>query len=236
MGGALVSDPRLLTGNGGFHFASRHVTLLADATLPGGYGTFDYDDDGSKAGSFPLLEQGVFKNFLHSRETAGGLWKTTKDRSLLCSPAIGCSRASDYSRMPLVRMTNTRLVPGTATLADLISGVDRGMVIATPYSWSMYPARQGFIFGCEAAWLVRKGKLQGLVRNPAYHGATVPFWRSIAAVGCETEIRNEPNCGKGQPGQSISTGHFTPPILAEGVQVFSRRRFRKGKKGGKKCS
>ncbi|MBI5220601.1 MAG: TldD/PmbA family protein [Candidatus Liptonbacteria bacterium] len=236
MGGAIMSDPRFLAGQGEFRLANKCVTLLADATLPGGYGTFNFDDDGVPAANFPLLEQGVFQNFLHSRETAGMLARATKNHELRRSPGIGCSRASDYSRMPLVRMTNTVLVPGEATLKALVAGVDRGLIIATPYSWSMYPFRRGFIFGCEIGWLIKGGKIVGMVRNPAYRGGTVKFWSSIRAVGCESEIHNQPNCGKGQPGQAIGTGHQTPPVLVEGVQVFSRRKFRGGKKGGKKCS
>lgn len=236
MGGDVISDPRFLSDDGSFLFANKCVTLLADATRPGGYGTFSYDDDGSPASCFPLLAQGEFKNFHHSRETAGELFKATGDHMLLTSPAIGCARASDHSRMPLVRMTNTVLVPGQATFGQLISGIDRGLFIATPYAWSMFPDRRGFIFGCEIGRLIRKGKLAGLVRNPAYRGETVPFWRSISAVGCETEFHNQPDCGKGLPAQRIGTGHLTPPVLAEGVQVFSRRRFRNPsrQKGDKK--
>jgi TldD protein len=58
---------------GGFAYGSEHVNMTADATIPGGLGTFGFDDEGVAAQSTPIVRAGNFVGYLTSRETAAAL-------------------------------------------------------------------------------------------------------------------------------------------------------------------
>src|SRR5438874_320061 len=58
---------------GTLRYGSEHVSMTADATVPGGMGTFGWDDDGVPAMRTKLIDRGVFTGYLTSRETAAGL-------------------------------------------------------------------------------------------------------------------------------------------------------------------
>src|SRR5439155_20821029 len=62
-----------LEKRGSFRYGSVHVTIVADATLPGGLGTYGFDDEGIPAQRTIIVERGVFRNYLTSRETAAEL-------------------------------------------------------------------------------------------------------------------------------------------------------------------
>ena len=55
---------------GKLRYASPLVSITADATLPGGLGSFGCDDEGVPAQRVPIIVDGIFQNFLTSRETA----------------------------------------------------------------------------------------------------------------------------------------------------------------------
>ena len=54
----------------GFRYGSDLVDIVADATAPGGMGTFGWDDEGVAAQAVPLVKDGIFVGYLSSRETA----------------------------------------------------------------------------------------------------------------------------------------------------------------------
>jgi TldD protein len=54
---------------GKLRYASPLVSITADATLPGGLGSFGWDDEGVPAQRVPIIVDGVFQNFISSRET-----------------------------------------------------------------------------------------------------------------------------------------------------------------------
>ncbi len=96
---------------GNFAYGSPAVNMTADATIPGGLGTFGYDDEGTPAHSTPIVREGQFIGYLTSRETAAALGQTSN----------GAMRASGWNRIPLIRMTNVSLEPGEWTLEDTAS-------------------------------------------------------------------------------------------------------------------
>ena len=51
-------------------YGSPLVNIDADATAPGGLGTFAYDDEGVPAQNVPIVSAGRFVGYLTSRETA----------------------------------------------------------------------------------------------------------------------------------------------------------------------
>lgn len=196
---------------GSLRYGSDLVSITADASLPGGLGSFGFDDEGVPAHSVPIITDGIFQNFLTNRETAGVVGEASN----------GTSRADGWSHLPLIRMTNISIEPREGSLAEIIGDTDDGIFMTTNSSWSIDDRRINFQFGCETAWRIEKGKLTRLYKNPNYTGITPEFWGSCDAVGGREEwtVWGTPNCGKGQPGQVGRVGHGTSPARFRNVQV-----------------
>jgi TldD protein len=206
--GTSFLDP---TDLGTLRYGSEHMNVTADATTPGGLGTFAFDDEGVPAGREPVVSEGILRSFLGSRETAAQLGLG----------AGGSMRAEGWARMPLVRMTNLHLEPGSGTLEELISEVDDGIYLETNKSWSIDDKRLNFQFGTQIAWEIRRGKLGRMLRDATYTGITPVFWGSLDRVAGPEEWRMNglTNCGKGQPGQHAHVSHGASPARFRDVQV-----------------
>lgn len=203
-----------------FRYGSPVVNLTADATLPGGLGTFGWDDEGVPAQRVPLVQEGLFVGYLTSREMAVQLarlkgWDADGARS------SGAMRGSGWNRIPLIRMTNISIEPGGWTLDDLIADTDDGIYMETNRSWSIDDKRLNFQFGTEIGYQIERGKLGRLLKNCTYTGVTPQFWGSCDAV-CDRDhwqVWGTPNCGKGQPSQIAHTGHGAAPARFRDVRV-----------------
>ncbi|HTP42131.1 MAG TPA: TldD/PmbA family protein [Nitrospiria bacterium] len=200
-----------------FEYGSPVVNVVADATLAHGpgLGTFRYDDEGVPAQSVPIITAGRLTGLLTSRETAP---------SIGLGASGGAMRADGWNRIPLIRMTNVSLLPdprGPSTLDELIAGTDDGVYLETNRSWSIDDRRLHFQFGTEIGWEIKKGRRARMLKNPSYGGVTPPFWRSCDAI-CGQDawtLWGTPNCGKGQPPQTIGTGHGASPARFRNVDV-----------------
>ena len=198
---------------GSLRFGSEHVNVTADATHPGGLGSYRWDDEGVEGHTVPIVREGVLTGFLSSRETAAEIGLERSG---------GCMRAEGFGRQPIVRMTNVSLEPGDAgTLADLIADVDSGLLIDTNRSWSIDDRRLHFQFEGEAGWEIENGELGRLVRNPSYAGVTPRFWAACDAVCSESEwhLHALLDCGKGEPGQMMHVSHGAAPARFRDVEV-----------------
>ena len=199
---------------GTFRYGSEVVNITADATTPGGLGTFGFDDEGVPAQRTPIVREGVFVGYLTSREMAQRV-------PPLGGRSNGAMRADGWNRIPLIRMTNINLEPGEWDLEDLIADTDEGIYMETNKSWSIDDRRLNFQFGTEIAWEIRGGKLGQMLKNATYTGITPEFWRRCDAVCNEKhwQVWGTPNCGKGQPMQVAHVGHGTSPARFRNVQV-----------------
>jgi TldD protein len=205
---------------GGFRYGSPVVNLTADATIPGGLGTFGYDDEGVPAQRVPLVKEGLFVGYLTSRETAVELTRL-RGQDPTTARSGGAMRASGWDRIPLVRMTNINLEPGEWTFEDLVADTDDGIYMEMNRSWSIDDKRLNFQFGTEVAYEIRRGKMGRMLKNAVYTGMTPLFWGSCDAV-CNRDhwrVWGTPNCGKGQPSQIAHTGHGAAPARFRNVEV-----------------
>jgi TldD protein len=184
-------------------YGSPLMNITADATLPGALGTFGFDDEGTPAQRVPIVDEGIWVGVLSGRDSAAiaGL-----------APG-GMVRGDGYSRLPMVRMTNVGLLPGTSSLDEIIAETRDGVYMSTNRSWSIDDKRLNFQFGCEIGWEIKDGKLGRMVRNPTYTGITPQFWGKMDMLAGEAEWVHwgTPNCGKGQPMQVAHTGHSAAP-------------------------
>jgi TldD protein len=196
---------------GSLRYGSDAMNITADPTTLGGLGTFGYDDEGVPAERTRVVEAGVLRNFLCSRETAAQLGDGSG----------GSMRADGWSRMPLVRMTNLHLEPGEGALDDLLAEVDDGVYFETNKSWSIDDKRLNFQFGTQVAREIKNGKLGRLLRDATYTGVTPVFWGSLEAVAGPASwiLYGLTNCGKGQPGQHAHVSHGAAPARFRNVQI-----------------
>jgi TldD protein len=196
---------------GRFRYGSEQVTITADATTPGGLGTFGWDDEGVAAQRTVLVDRGIFSGYLSSRESAADHgWSSS-----------GAMRAESWNRIPLVRMTNVNLEPGGSSLEEMIATTEHGVYLETNRSWSIDDRRLNFQFGTQNGWEIRDGKRLRLVKNALYAGRTPEFWRACDAVAgpAEWQVWGTVNCGKGQPGQVIHVGHGASPCRFREIAV-----------------
>jgi predicted Zn-dependent protease len=197
---------------GKLQYGSSVMNVTFDPTIPHEFASYTFDDNGCEAKKQYLIKNGILLRGL------GGL--ESQARSGI--PGVANARSSSWNRPPIDRMANLNLEPGESSLADIISSVERGVIMETNRSWSIDDFRNKFQFGCEYAKLIENGKIVKTLRNPNYRGMTLPFWRGLKRVGNQSTlgVYGTPNCGKGEPNQAIRVGHASPVCLFEGIEVF----------------
>jgi len=195
-------------------YGSDIVSVVADATIAHGpgLGSFAYDDEGVPAQCTDIIKDGQFRGYLSNRETAKliGLQRSS-----------GTMRAESWNRLPIIRMTNISLLPGSWDYDDLIADTDDGIFMETNKSWSIDDRRYQFQFSTEIGWEIKGGKKVRMLKNPSYGGITTEFWNSCDAI-CSAKywtLWGTPNCGKGQPMQTMGTGHGAAPSRFRNVQI-----------------
>ncbi len=195
-------------------YASDIVNVVADARLEHGpgLGTFGYDDEGVPAQCTPIITNGLFTGYLSNRETAPAIGENRSN---------GTMRTESWNRLPIIRMTNISILPGTWKFEDLLAGTDDGIYMETNRSWSIDDRRYHFQFSTEIGWEIKGGKRTRMLKNPSYSGITTEFWGSCDAV-CSRDywtLWGTPNCGKGQPMQTMGTGHGASPARFRNVKI-----------------
>lgn len=176
----------------GTKIGSDFVSIIDDPTIPNSYGFFLYDDEGVKAQKKYLMKKGKINSFMHNRETAA-----------LCNEkSNGCSRASDYNREPLVRMSNTYIEPGKYKEEELIEDVKNGIYMKSFMEWNIDDKRWNQKYVGAESYIIKKGKITSPVINPVLEITTPRLYSSIDAVGKDLEF-HPGSCGKGEPMQGM---------------------------------
>jgi TldD protein len=195
-------------------YGSAIVNVVADARIEHGpgLGSFAYDDEGVPAQCTDIIKDGQFRGYLSNRETAKliGLQRSS-----------GTMRTESWNRLPIIRMTNVSLLPGAWEHDNLIADTDDGIFMETNKSWSIDDRRYQFQFSTEIGWEIKGGKTIRMLKNPSYGGITTEFWNSCDAI-CSAKhwtLWGTPNCGKGQPMQTMGTGHGASPARFRNIQI-----------------
>ena len=203
---AVFNGMSIISGKVGEQIASEHVTIIDDATLPPLYGSYAYDSEGMPGRRRTIIENGVLKGYMHSLETASRFGATP----------TGSGRAQDAHSLPLVRMSNTYTQPGELTLEELVSGIDKGLLIQDSQGGYVYPERGQYTCMATRGRMIRNGELAEPIREIRFSGMTLDTLRNIDAVS--RDLAYEPGtCGKG--GQSMPVTDGGPYVRVKEVVV-----------------
>lgn len=198
---------------GSFAFGSPLLNVTHDPSRIDQFASSGWDDEGAPAVREAIISGGILQRALGSavsRARVPGV------------PVAATARAPSWNRSPIDRIGNLNLEVGASSFEQLVGSIERGVVMSTNSSWSIDDSRNNFQFGCEWGRVIRDGRLGEIVKNPGYRGRTVPFWRSLSAVGdaATFEVMGAPACGKGEPAARIGCGHASPACKFSGVSVF----------------
>ena len=190
----------------GKRVGSEHVTIYDDSTYPNGWGSEKYDAEGVLTKKRLLIDQGIMKNFILSREAA----------SKVGLPPNGGSRAQSYAFRPIVRMSNTYIAPGSLSLEEVLEGIENGVYVKGSMGGQVDPAKGTFQFAAEEAYLIERGQVTTPLLNVSLSGLTLETLLNIDAVGKDFGF-NIGSCGKDD--QSVPAGDGGPHLRIRNVVV-----------------
>ncbi len=192
-------------------YGSPIVTIAIDNGLPYGMATCGYDDEGTKSGVSDIVRDGILRGYEMSNDTARAIGRESN----------ACVRAQSWEFVPMIRMCNLNLLPGTVPFGALFDDVRDGIYMESNRSWSIDDRRLNFQFGCQIGWEIRNGKRGRLLKNPTYAGMTPRFWNACDAIADARSWNawGTPNCGKGEPMQTGRTTQAAAPARFRNVDV-----------------
>lgn len=194
----IYAEPRLQElMKPGKRFGGSHLNVKDGATVPRPTlrGSYAYDDEGVQGQETDLIRDGVLVGRLHSRETAAKLGERP----------TGNARALNYRFAPIVRMTNTFIVPGECSVEDLLADVEDGLYVKNWYGGMT--SMEMFTFSAGEAYRIRNGKVTELCRPVMLSGNVFSTLHNIDAIAGDLEMNEGGGCGKaGQSPLPVSNG------------------------------
>lgn len=202
---SVLTGESTLKGMVGKRIGSGHATIVDDATIPGAFGSYPYDDEGVPGKKKILIEEGVLKGYLHSRETA----------QRMGTKSTGNARAQSVGHFPIVRMSNTYFARGDHRFGELLDGV--GLYVEGLKGGAVDISTGSFQFAAELGRLVENGELKETVRDITLFGNIRETLRSVDGVDRDFRGFNPGLCGKGM--QMVRVADGGAHVRIRGVRV-----------------
>lgn len=188
--------------------ASPLVTIVDDGTLPGRRGSLTVDDEGVPGQCTTLIEKGIVKNFMQDKLNARLMGRTP----------TGNGRRESYAHLPMPRMTNTYMLPGTSEREEMIRSIDRG-IYAVNFAGGQVDITSGkFVFSMSEAYLIDGGRIIAPVKGATLIGNGPETMSKISMVGNDLALDAGIGvCGK--DGQSVPVGVGQPTLKVDEITV-----------------
>jgi TldD protein len=202
-GDIILEGDSCLEGKLGQRIGSELVTVKDDPSLmKNGY--YPFDDEGSLAQETVLVENGVLKSYLNSRETAARLGGAARN-----------ARAEGLDR-PVVRMSNTYIANGDWKLPEILEELGDGVYLSGSRGGQVSTGEGVFQFNAKRGYLVENGEKKKLLRDVSLSGKILETLMHVRAVGNDLKF-NSGRCGKS--GQLVPVSDGSPHLLVAEATV-----------------
>lgn len=194
----------------GQRVASELITVVDDATLSGNQGSFTFDDEGTPAQRTVLIENGILKTYMSDRKTAQkfGIAST------------GNGRRQNYEHLPIVRMTNTLILPGKDDPETILRDTAKGLFVKRMGGGQVKTVNGDFVFEVQEGYLIENGAIGEPVREATLIGNGPKILGIIDRVGTDLGF-SVGLCGKEGQEAPVSCGQPTiriPKIIVGGTE------------------
>lgn len=188
--------------------AAAGVTVVDDATIAGGRGSLNVDDEGSAGAETVLIENGRLVGLMQDKTNA----------RLMNGASTGNGRRQSYAHLPMPRMTNTFLAGGDRDPGEIIASVKSG-IYAVEFGGGTVDITSGqFNFSAERAYLIENGKVTAPIAGATLIGIGHQTLKHISMVGNDFSLDDgEGTCGKA--GQGVPVGVGQPTLRIDNMVV-----------------
>jgi len=182
-----------------------NVNIVDDGTLKE-WGWAPFDSDGVKGMKTQLIQNGVLKNYLHSRDTA----------ALFNKDLTGNGRQLNAGYKIIPRMTNTFIEAGDSNFDEMISEIKEGYYLKDSAGGQVDCAGGEFLFNAMEGFYVKNGEIQHPVKSVSLVGNILEILHKIKLVGKDLKFRAG-TCGKS--GQWVPVSSASPHMLIEKAKI-----------------
>ncbi|MBO0732345.1 MAG: TldD/PmbA family protein, partial [Acidimicrobiaceae bacterium] len=203
----VAKDVSVFAGRVGEQVASPLVTLVDDGTMGPEWGALAIDDEGHPAQRNVLIQDGVLTDYMWD-------WMRARKEG---RPGSGNGRRESYQHLPMVRMTNTFVLPGDEDPDEIIRQTPHGVYVAGLGGGQVNTATGDFVFGMIEAYLIEDGKITDPLRDANLIGNGPEVLRNIDVVGNDFAMGWPGTCGK--QGQGVPVGDGQPTLRVTALTV-----------------
>jgi TldD protein len=200
-------DASVFRGRRGELVASPLVTLVDDGTMGPEWGAIGIDDEGHPAGYNVLIENGVLTDYMWD-------WLRARKEDRASS---GNGRRESYQHLPMVRMTNTYVLNGTADPDEIVRQTPHGIYVAQLGGGQVNTATGDFVFGMTEAYLIEGGQVTEPLRDANLIGNGPDVLRNIDVIGNDFAMGPPGTCGK--DGQGVPVGDGQPTLRVTALTI-----------------
>lgn len=196
---AIVKGASIYAGKLGEMVAAPIVDAYDDGSLPNGWGSAAFDDEGVTTARTKVIDGGRLCGYLYDRRHAGRLG---------ASPS-GNGRRQSFRHVPIPRMTTTYIDSGDATPDEIIAATPRGFYARSLAGGQVEPASGAFVFGVSEGYLIEGGRITRPLRGATLIGSGIDILNRIDMIAADMDIRSG-MCGK--DGQAVPVGTGQPTL------------------------
>ena len=188
--------------------ASAECTIVDDGTLSDRRGSLAIDDEGTPAGMTTLIENGRLVGYMQDKLNA----------RLMGVNSTGNGRRESFAHLPMPRMTNTYMLPGSHDPGEILASVEDG-IYAVNFNGGQVDITSGkFVFAASEAYRVKNGKVGAPIKGATLIGNGPDVLTRVGMVGNDLALDNGVGvCGK--EGQSVPVGVGQPTLRIDGLTV-----------------
>lgn len=197
-GDLIQEGSSVLKGRTGQKIGNEYLTIVDDPTIPE-FGFEPVDAEGVAVGRTEIIRKGMVREFLHSRETLAAVG----------NGVAGHARAM-AGEPPIVRMSNTFIEAGDASLEEIFEGCKNGIFLKGSRGGQVDPGRGVFQFNAEYGYLIENGERTKMIRDVSLSGEILSTLHGITLCGKDRKM-NPGYCGKS--GQSVPVSDGAPHVL-----------------------
>ena len=194
-------------GKLGEKVAAEGVTIIDDGTLPHKRGSAAVDDEGQAPQRVVLIENGILKQYLQSRKTARRMG----------AEITGNGRRESYRHLPIPRMRNTFLAPGTDAPEAMLKELARGLLVTHMGGGQVDTVTGNFVFQVTEGFWVEGGQVQYPIKNATLSGCGPEVLKQLTRIGSDLHHFDIGTCGK--DGQGVPVSDALPTILCPALVV-----------------